>query len=366
MCVVRNNQPFVFRDLRSVLIAATVVVKDSTQQQQQQNPSSTEPEQEITIEASSYEVTLDQGSATAVWRTSFATNSEGSLNLSLAEYRPAYAATRPPIYIRVVVVGGAPTLVGRSLKIGPITFATGGGAAAGSCTTSINAPLVVANFYLSVANFTASINKTTASIAQLLGIEQTRVSIKNYSSTVGIQPSTKQKWTGTKATLQFADPTPTSANRASSAALAAQFVALRPDCQETPLPLANVYVENAEYGCNVGQFMEGVNKSQMCALNGDGSQCSCYNTYLIDPFGVICVDEDRVREVFMRQCKLLSTCFENSIQEICQKLLSSEEGKYAWAFYGFGGLVFVAIVGYVAAKKVVFHVPKTTLSRQDR
>ncbi len=362
MCVVRNNQPFSFPDINSVRVAATIIVEDSSHEQQQRDPTaSTDAEQSVTVEASSYEATVDTSAASS-WTTTFVTSSEGSLVLSLSAFRSAYAATKPPIYIRVVVTGGAPTLVGRALVIGPITV----GGAGGSCTTSLNAPLVVANFYQSLANFTTSINRTIASVAQLLGIEEARVHIKNYSATVGIEPSTRRRWSGTKATLQFDDPTTTSANRASSATLASQFVALRPDCQKTPLPLANIYVENPNYGCNPTLFNQGVSLAQQCAVNGDSSQCACYNTFLIDPYGLICADDQSVRTTFIRQCELLSTCLENSIQSVCSQILVSQGNRYIWAFGAFGGIVGLGLFGYFLAKKVVFKTSKVTLSRQDK
>ena len=363
MCVVRNYQEFSFRDMSQVRIAATVIVEDSSHQQQQNDPGSPDAEQTVEITAVSLEASIDQASPGLRWTATFLTSSEGTLIIGLSGYISAYAATQPPIYIVITVTGGSPSLIGRTLVIGPVTVGSGSGS---SCATSLNAPQVVANFYMVLSNFTANMNKTIASVAQLLGIEKSRVAITNYSTTAGIDPSTKRRWVGTKATLRFADPSPTSANRASSAALAAQFVALRPDCQQTPLALANVYVENPNYGCNPALFFQGVNLSQLCTVNGDNTQCACYNEFLIDPYGVICLDDFTVRASFQKQCALLSTCLENNILNVCSQILVSSGNRYIWAFGAFGGLVGAGIIGYFIAKKVVLKPSRMTLSRQDK
>lgn len=370
MCVVRSNQPFTFAAMNLVHLAATIIVKDSTSQQQQRDPGSTDPDQFITVTATSHEAAVSNSDPEVVWTTTFATTAEGALLLKLDQFRSAYAASTPPIYIRLVVTGGAPTLIGRTLTIGPITIAAAGGGgpsgAGGGCTTSLNAPLVVANFFLTIQNFTTSLNKTVGSVAQLLGIESSRVHVRNYSVAAGIVASSKRRWVGTKATFQFDDPTPTSANRASSAVLASQFIALRPDCQQTPLALANVYVENADFGCNPTLFFRGINESAQCTLNGDNTQCICYNQFLIDPYGVVCVDDLTVRTAFVRQCELLSTCLENTVQGVCAQILVSRGNQYLWAFAAFGGLVGALGIGYFLAKKIVLHASKVTLSRDDK
>ncbi|CUG93900.1 unnamed protein product [Bodo saltans] len=365
VCVDANLQSMTFANLSSVLLRVQVGAIDSA------NQMATRP---ITDSTFTVRVSCEQ----AAFNSAFSTDATAVVGTNIVLNIPplttmntAFRATNVPLYFTICVVSAPdfPALLDSSVVIGPITVTAlaSSASAAASCAGAASAPVVVLKLYSPLASTTLSYLNTNflTNLCYIMGVEASRVTIVSPPSlTSGINTDTT-RWEGTRLSLQFSDPTPTSSNRDSAATLAAALVALRPDCQAPTLSIASIFYASDEKGCIRATFQAAVAAADTCASQGFYSTCQCFQDNVISPMGVVCSIDVVVGPDFSTMCQRLSNCAQSEIISVCEGALQDNSSQYAWAFGAVFGPIAFGILVYLAVKGIILRRAPVQLHKED-
>eukprot|EP00658_Telonema_sp_P-2_P074389 TRINITY_DN635_c0_g1_i7.p1 TRINITY_DN635_c0_g1~~TRINITY_DN635_c0_g1_i7.p1 ORF type:complete len:881 (-),score=96.83 TRINITY_DN635_c0_g1_i7:280-2922(-) len=352
--VTRIFQTFSFDSLASASVLASVTIRDSAHQVE------IPPEGTVEIDIQCEEAILQTGiPGTITPLTSAVTN----FSTTFISFRRGYEGA--PIYLKYIVTSSSnPLLINTYLTVGPITIRST--EETGTCVRRIVSPRVVAQFRSSVDAFLAIENTMRASLSYLVGIDTSRLLINEVERTVGVDYASVSTWVGCKVTIEFLDPTATSANQRSPQELAAVFVTLRPSCMGpiNGLTLDSVFYAADDQSCDAASYYAALNLSQTCDATGINPTCQCYDENLVEPLGSLCaVDDSGFKENFVELCNgPLLECKEATILAVCMDVIDVSNATYYWIFAIVVGVLLIGLAVFVLYKKgIIFKKSTTTL-----
>lgn len=252
------------------------------------------------------------------------------------------------IFLTYRVTGGSnPLLTGKSLTIGPIRII---GQSALTCSNQLDSPTAVAEFKIAIDEFRAQESDVRLRIAYMMGVEPSRVLLSDIRLASGVEHDTLRRWTGTKVDVTFDKVQPGSTNRKTSAQLYAEFIALRPTCEQGGLCLAAVYSKEIDKGCDINNFYQLQNASEACTRTL--SECECYADQMFKfNDGQVCKDEPSLESAYYEICRKLSVCRTASIQSVCDDILKAKSVNLIWLWATIGSVGGVVLILFLLKQR---------------
>lgn len=359
VCPSHPHQAFTFATIADVKINVTLTIFDNTNQ-----PTFVDDGTMIGVAQESSEADIAFGSTTGQMVVPI--GKPFAIQTTLNGWSATHGPSSAPMYIRYRVIHSPayPGLVGSQVVVGPLTV--GVASAAANCPGAAAAPVVVLKLYEQLSTVQAAQWTTTflRRIAYLMGVEPSRITLVGLpSTTAGVRVDTS-RWVGTRIAVQFTDPTPSSSNRDSAAALASSLVSLRPDCDAPELGIASVFLLKDEKSCVAADFNLAVADATRCSVTGFFTTCQCYQDNVISKMGIACSIDVNIKTSFSDMCQQLADCPQSEIISVCSEALNSRGGWWLWVIVGVLSFLCFAGVVYFVLKKIVLRPSAVRLNKE--